>query len=153
MFLPTGATEKLEYLLRQINLLLNHYTRTYLNERGLTIARFWVLSNLSLEQPLTMGELQRRLLLAPGTITGLVDRLVEEGLVQRWRDEVDRRLVFLKLTPAGKKFLAEILQLRYSILEKALPDDNTDIKRLNRDLYTIFKNVRKLMGISGRGEE
>lgn len=33
-----------------------------------------------------MEELQRRLLQAPGTVTGLVDGLVEEGLVRHWRD-------------------------------------------------------------------
>lgn len=53
------------------------------------------MNKLSADNPITMKELQRRLLLAPGTLTGLVDNLVNDGLVERWRDETDRRLVYL----------------------------------------------------------
>ncbi|MGI9863076.1 hypothetical protein SDD30_17015 [Moorella naiadis] len=44
------VTKELEYLLRQINHLMNHYTGSYLSDRGLTMARFWVLSNLPPEK-------------------------------------------------------------------------------------------------------
>lgn len=147
------ATRELEYLLRQINHLMNHSTRSYLTDRGLTMARFWVLSNLLPERPLTMGELQRRLLLAPGTITGLVDGLVEEGLVRRWRDKADRRLVFLTLTPAGAEFLAGILQFRASVLNKALADlDGIDVERLDTELRMILDNLRNQCQCKGEKE-
>lgn len=145
---PLEAAQELEYLLRQINHLMNHYTRSYLGERGLTMARFWVLSNLPPKQKLTMGELQRRLLLAPGTVTGLVDGLVAEGLVQRWRDERDRRLVYLSLTTAGEEFLAGILKFRSAVLAKAMarPDEFSplDVRQLNADLGLILANLRNL---------
>ncbi|MDN5344825.1 MAG: MarR family transcriptional regulator, organic hydroperoxide resistance regulator [Clostridia bacterium] len=145
---PAEATRELEYLLRQINHLMNHYTRNYLGEKGLTMARFWVLSNLPRGQKLTMGELQRRLLLAPGTVTGLVDGLVAEGLVRRWRDENDRRLVFLSLTAAGEEFLAGILSFRSAVLAKAmarLDETNApDAGQLNTALRVILANLRNL---------
>ncbi|WP_258359992.1 MarR family winged helix-turn-helix transcriptional regulator [Moorella sulfitireducens] len=138
-------TRELELLLRQISHLMNHYTRAYLNGRGLTMARFWVLSSLAADKPITMGELQRRLFLAPATLTGLVDGLVEEKLVRRWRDDNDRRLVFLALTPAGEEFLAEILHYRASVLEKALANqDNLDLEQLNVFLHLLLTNLRYL---------
>ncbi|MGI9859763.1 MarR family winged helix-turn-helix transcriptional regulator [Moorella naiadis] len=141
------ASRELEYLLRQINHLMNHYTRSYLTDRGLTMARFWVLSNLPRGQKLTMGELQRRLLLAPGTVTGLVDGLVAEGLVRRWRDENDRRLVFLDLTAAGEEFLAGILDFRSDVLARAMagPDETQalDAGQLNAALRVILTNLSK----------
>ncbi|CEP67932.1 MarR-type HTH domain [Moorella glycerini] len=138
-------TQELELLLRQINYLMNHYTRTYLSGRGLTMPRFWVLSNLAPDKPITMGELQRRLFLAPATITGLVDGLVEEKLVRRWRDDNDRRLVYLALTPAGEEFLAGILQYRSSVLEKALVNqDDINLGQLNAFLRLLLTNLRYL---------
>ncbi|MGI9863075.1 MarR family winged helix-turn-helix transcriptional regulator [Moorella naiadis] len=94
-----------------------------------------------------MGELQRRLLLAPGTVTGLVDGLVAEGLVRRWRDENDRRLVFLDLTTTGEEFLAGILDFRSDVLARAMagPDETQalDAGQLNAALRVILTNLRK----------
>ncbi|HCD09293.1 MAG TPA: MarR family transcriptional regulator, partial [Thermoanaerobacter sp.] len=78
-----GYIDNLEMFLREINHILNLYTRSYLNEKNITMARFWVMNKLSADNPITMKELQRRLLLAPGTLTGLVDNLVSDGLVER----------------------------------------------------------------------
>jgi DNA-binding MarR family transcriptional regulator len=134
----------LEMLLREINHILNLYTRSYLNEKNITMARFWVMNKLSADNPITMKELQRRLLVAPGTLTGLVDNLVSDGLVERWRDETDRRLVYLKLTQAGDKLLKEILQYRTSILANILKKiDGLDVERLNRDLRLIWNQLKE----------
>ncbi|HHY80820.1 MAG TPA: MarR family transcriptional regulator [Thermoanaerobacter sp.] len=139
-----GYIDNLEMFLREINHILNLYTRSYLNEKNITMARFWVMNKLSADNPITMKELQRRLLLAPGTLTGLVDNLVSDGLVERWRDETDRRLVYLKLTQAGDKLLKEILQYRTSILANILEKiDGLDVERLNRDLRLIWNQLKE----------
>ncbi len=53
---------------------------------------------LAPEGGMTINELAEHLLLKPQTAVELVDRLEKAGLVQRSRDEVDRRRVFLGLT-------------------------------------------------------
>lgn len=134
----------LEMLLREVNHILNLYTRSYLNEKNITMARFWVMNKLSADNPITMKELQRRLLLAPGTLTGLVDNLVSDRLVERWRDETDRRLVYLKLTQEGDKLLKEILQYRTSILANILEKiDGLDVEQLNSDLMLIWNQLKE----------
>ncbi|AIS52229.1 transcriptional regulator, MarR family [Thermoanaerobacter kivui] len=139
-----GYIDSLEMFLREINHILNLYTRSYLNEKNITMARFWVMNKLSVDNPITMKELQRRLLLAPGTLTGLVDNLVSDGLVERWRDETDRRLVYLVLTQEGDKLLKEILQYRTSILANILKKiDGLDVERLNSDLRLIWNQLKE----------
>jgi DNA-binding MarR family transcriptional regulator len=91
---------------------LNKYVKCRLAKKGLSQSRFWVINNLTADQSLTMGDLQKRLGLSSATLTGLVDGLAENDLVYRWRDNNDRRVVFLTLTPAGASLRSEINQYR-----------------------------------------
>ena len=68
-----------------------------------TLPRFDVLAQLDRAgEALTMGELSRRLMVSNGNVTGLVDRLVEEGLVERRASASDRRAQLVRLTAAGR---------------------------------------------------
>ena len=69
-----------------------------------TLPRFDVLAQLDrAPEGLTMGELSDRLMVSNGNVTGLVDRLVDEGLVTRVPSPQDRRQNRVKLAPAGKR--------------------------------------------------
>ncbi|MEO7041756.1 MAG: MarR family transcriptional regulator [Gemmatimonadaceae bacterium] len=75
-----------------------------------TLPRFDLLAQLdasSADAPrgLTMSELSRRLMVTNGNLTGLVDRLVREGLVARVVSPPDRRAQMVSLTTAGKSAL------------------------------------------------
>jgi DNA-binding MarR family transcriptional regulator len=75
-----------------------------------TLPRFDLLAQLdaaTVEAPrgLTMSELSRRLMVTNGNLTGLVDRLVREGLVTRVVSPPDRRAQMISLTAAGKDAL------------------------------------------------
>ena len=50
-----------------------------------------------------MRELSRRLMVTGGNVTGLTDRLVAEGLVERQDDPNDRRAFTVRLTPEGQR--------------------------------------------------
>lgn len=134
----------LEYLLREINHEMNLVTRCYLNNKGITMSRFWVLNKLKHDKPTTMKELQRKLLLSPGTLTGLIDNLVDDEFVERWRDSADRRLVFLKLTDKGENFLNNILEFRSSKLKDVINNGfNVNINNLNENLEELLKLIEK----------
>jgi len=69
-----------------------------------TLPQFDVLSELDhAKSPLTMSELSQELMVSNGNITGVIDRLVTMGLVQRERPEHDRRIQYIQLTKAGSK--------------------------------------------------
>lgn len=69
---------------------------------GCSLARFDLMAQLARKpEGLTMSALSRRLMVTNGNVTGLVRRLVEEGLVVRRRDPGDRRLLRVQLTEEG----------------------------------------------------
>ncbi|HEX9464254.1 MAG TPA: MarR family transcriptional regulator [Alphaproteobacteria bacterium] len=73
-------------------------------EFSVTLPRFDVLAQLDrAADGLSMGELSDRLMVSNGNVTGLIDRLVEEGLVARVPSPQDRRQSRVRLTPAGKR--------------------------------------------------
>jgi DNA-binding MarR family transcriptional regulator len=55
-------------------------------------------------------EVRDRLITPVPDITRLVDKLVDQGLVQRLRTEEDRRVVLLKLTADGRKLVERLSQ-------------------------------------------
>ena len=69
---------------------------------GTTLPRFDVMSALY-RQPegMLMGDLSRFLLVSNGNVTGIVDRLVADGLVMRSRRDGDRRTSIVRLTAKG----------------------------------------------------
>ena len=74
-----------------------------------TLPRFDILAQLERHGgPMSMGDLSRRLMVSNGNVTGLVDRLAREGLVERTASEADRRVQMVSLTEAGRKFFAGI---------------------------------------------
>ncbi|MCE8034244.1 MarR family transcriptional regulator [Billgrantia tianxiuensis] len=67
-----------------------------------TLPRFDVMAALFREREgLKMNELSKRLRVSNGNVTGIVDRLAEDGLVERIAIEGDRRATRVRLTPAG----------------------------------------------------
>lgn len=75
---------------------------------GISLARFDLMSQLERAGGgLTMSEVSRRMMVSNGATTSLVDRLVEDGLVQRAAHPEDRRTTLLHLTGQGRqRFLA-----------------------------------------------
>lgn len=77
---------------------------------GISIARFDYLAQLDRAGggPLTMTELGQLLMVSGGNMTGLTDRLQREGLVERRRDAIDRRVQRISMTPRGRALFAEM---------------------------------------------
>jgi MarR family 2-MHQ and catechol resistance regulon transcriptional repressor len=75
---------------------------------GLTPRQFGVLESLYHLGPMRQGEISAKLLKSGGNITLVVDNLEKRGLVQRERDENDRRVVVVSLTEAGQELIGRI---------------------------------------------
>lgn len=90
------------------------YVETELRERlrvefDMTLPRFDVLAALyRAPDGLLMTELSRALMVSNGNVTGIVDRLVGDGLIQRTRRNGDRRTSIVQLTPKGFKYFERI---------------------------------------------
>src|SRR5215210_9019645 len=69
---------------------------------GLSIPQFDLLSTLTEREGLSQQELAERLYVTKGNVSGLLDRMVEAGLVERRSIPGDRRSNALHLTPKGR---------------------------------------------------
>ncbi|NLC98337.1 MAG: MarR family transcriptional regulator [Actinomycetales bacterium] len=78
-----------------------------LKPHQITFARYEVLRLLSFSSSgkLPLSKIGERLMVHPTSVTSLIDRLEQQGLVHREHDQRDRRRVLASLTPAGKHVL------------------------------------------------
>ena len=108
-------------------------------EFGSTLPRFDVLAALYRERDgMRMSELSKSLMVSNGNVTGIVDRLVAEGLVVRMPVENDRRASIVKLTKAGEKDFAE----RALVHEGWVSDLFSDLSSGDADaLIRILRNI------------
>ena len=72
-------------------------------DAGLGLSDFVALEALFSKGPLTITEIQGKVLLASGSMTAAVDRLERKGLLLRKSTPKDRRAKVLELTPEGRK--------------------------------------------------
>ena len=66
-----------------------------------------VLATVDREGPLTLGDLAQREHVAPPSITKAVEKLEGMGFVARQRDDSDRRVWWVKVTPAGRRHVVQ----------------------------------------------
>ncbi len=80
----------------------------HLDDDGLTVSQFGVLEALFHLGPLSQRELAQKILKSGGNVTMVIDNLEKRGLATRERDEEDRRLYRITLTPSGRKLIKSI---------------------------------------------
>ena len=75
----------------------------------ITLPRFDLLAQLErAPDGIQLGELSRRMMVSNGNVTGLVERLAQEELIDRQVSESDRRAVQVRLTAQGRTVFAEM---------------------------------------------
>jgi len=89
----------------------------------------------------SMGEIQRELGLASSTITGLVDTLSGRGLIERRFDANDRRVVYVRPTPAGLDEVMSLRAKRVEWLREAWPKGMT-----GDELEAALRLIERLAG-------
>ncbi len=76
---------------------------------AVTLPRFDLLAQLAkAPDGLALGELSRRMMVSAGNVTGLVERLVEDGLIVREVAPHDKRSATVRLTEAGRATFDEM---------------------------------------------
>jgi MarR family 2-MHQ and catechol resistance regulon transcriptional repressor len=80
----------------------------HLKDYRLTSSQFGVLEALYHLGPLHPYELAVKILKSSGNLTLVIDNLVKRGLVERVREETDRRYITICLTEAGHQLISSI---------------------------------------------
>jgi DNA-binding MarR family transcriptional regulator len=88
----------------------------FLNKHGLSQGRFAILMYLNRQPdtPVNQTHLAEAYGVTKATVTGLIDGLERDGLVERLADPTDRRASLVRLTAASRKFLDEFLPAHFS---------------------------------------
>jgi MarR family 2-MHQ and catechol resistance regulon transcriptional repressor len=89
-------------------------------EAGLCLSDFAALEALLHKGPLTITEIQAKVLLPSGSMTAAVDRLERKGLIIRTATPSDRRAKVLELTPEGKRVVEAAFRRHAEELEAAM---------------------------------
>ena len=84
---------------------------------GLCLSDFMILEALLRKGPLTITEIQGKVLLATGSMTAAVDRLEEKGHIVRKTASEDRRARRLELTKDGRKLITAVFEAHNKELE------------------------------------
>lgn len=114
-----------------------------LGEQGLTRTSYLLIITLQMTENATrpLGQLSKRLLVHPTTVTSAMDQLEKAGLVTRRPHPSDRRTVLAELTPKGKRAaeaasaaLAEVQFGLQGIDKKAADRITADLRQLRRGL-------------------
>ena len=112
------------------------------NIGGVKPAYLGVLWCLLREEGVKMNELGRCAGLEPSTMTGLLDRMERDNLVERRADPTDRRAQLIWLTPQGKSAKNVILQVVNDTLDTALRGiPEKDMEQTKSILRTILSNA------------
>lgn len=84
-------------LLKRLNKTFGTLATKELGKYGLTVPQLVVLKQIQSE-PRTIGQISKAVDLSYSTVSGIIDRLEREQLVERVRDEKDRRVVWIRKT-------------------------------------------------------
>jgi len=107
-----AETERLvERVVQAQKQLQRHLASTHTNpllQVNLTMQQLKVLLMLSMGEARSSQELTRGLGVGPATVTGLVDRLAAQGLVERREDPQDRRVRLVEPTESGRALVARL---------------------------------------------
>jgi len=107
---------------------------TELKALGLSIPQFDLLSTLTEREGLSQQELAERLYVTKGNVSGLLDRMVEAGLVERRSIPGDRRSNALYLTPKGRDLADQGISAQRAYVMRTLgtlpAQDLADLERI-----------------------
>lgn len=116
-----------------------------LQPHDLSLPQFHLLGALkSCGGVLSTGEIARIMLRASQTITGLVDRMEAQGLVERQTDPRDRRKANVRITAMGERRLAEAQPTANSLAESIVsPLTDEELQDLEAKMRKLVANARQ----------
>ena len=110
----------------------------HLESEGVTMGQFAVLEALLHLGPMCQHALAEKLLRSGGNMTLVVDNLQKQGWVKRVRQEKDRRMVEIHLTPKGRRLITRIFPEHAKVIARVMgeltPEEQEDLRRIARKL-------------------
>lgn len=116
---PLPLDNQLCFALYATSMAINRTYKPMLDEMGITYPQYLVLNALGEADGMSVGAIARRLALESSTVTPLVKRMEQAGLVSRQRSHADERQVQVDLTVAGRALLPQCNCLGETLIERS----------------------------------
>jgi DNA-binding MarR family transcriptional regulator len=131
-------------LLSSTSLIERELKRLLREHFDITLAQFDLMAELyRYDEPKTMSEISEMLMVSNGNVTGVVDRLSRDGLVDRLPFETDRRVYLLALTSKGQRLFKEMAAKHESWLSEIFAEvDGQTIIELSKTLKDTREKLR-----------
>ena len=140
---PQPLKREFAFTIMDVARLLKTYADQRARQFGISRAQWAVLVRIDRNEGLKQSELADMLDLQPITLTRLLDRLADNGLIERRADPNDRRANRLYLKPAAKPLLGRLAELGADMMETVLDGiSSTSIERMLKELNTVKDNLR-----------
>lgn len=147
---PIPITREIAISIIDVARMLKTYADQRARQFGISRAQWTVLMRLDRFEGLKQSELADVLDLQPISLTRLLDRLAENGLIERRPDPNDRRANRLYLTPAARPLLKQLSELGEDMMASVLDSiDETSRERLLKNLDSMKDNLRSAIARNG----
>ena len=113
-------------LFLQVMGLFKHSMIKIFEDIGITAPQAMVMGILSKEKRIKMTELSSKLCLSNSTVSGIVDRLEKQGMVERDRSKDDRRVVYVNICPEFNEIHADFHKLIRGNTENIIKKGTTE---------------------------
>ncbi|NLJ98354.1 MAG: MarR family transcriptional regulator [Tissierellia bacterium] len=134
----------IEKHLRRIDYIIRIEGRMILNDFNITIPQFTALQMLIHNGELTIGELSKKMSLACSTITDLIDRMENNKLVVRKKDQNDKRIVRIEVLPIGHEIVEKVLEKRVQFLKSKMIGLTEEEKlSLDKGLESLYNTMKE----------
>ncbi len=132
-------------LLKQVNSMLEIFNRYDLRGEGLTVPQFAILNHAT-PDGVPLSEISARMLCDNSNLTGIVDRLISKGLVERRPDPQDRRVSLICLTQAGAEKLRSIRPRHHASVSKRMHTlSQHEVQQLRDLLQTLYSGLETVL--------
>ena len=134
------------FTLNDVARLLRTYADYKAAQFGITRAQWAVLVRVERAEGLNQSELAESLDLQPITLTRLLDKLCDSGLIERRPDPEDRRAKRLFLTPAARPLLEQLGALGEETMADTLAGvERASVEQMVEKLAVVKENLRRLI--------
>lgn len=126
--------------------LITHEYQPYFDKIGITYPQYLVLLVLwEQDNGLTVNEISHKLILNTNTVTPLLKRMEQQGLVERKRSQDDERKVMITLTNAGKELRVKAAEIPLKLATKIVdgPLSQTELLSLKEQLCKLIDYLNK----------
>ena len=131
------------FSLGELSRLVRAYADRQAARYGITRAQWAVLAKVERSEGMKQSELAELMEMQPITLTRLIDKLCDNGWIERRGDETDRRVNRLYLKKAARPLLGKLAGLRSELTATALEGISPqDAHRMLTQLEKIKDNVR-----------